>query len=396
MPQPTLLADVLEVTATAAFRLLGRSNDLVNIAGKRSSLGHLDFHLNSIDGVVDGAFWLPPDESADALGVVRLVAFVVAPGARARERILAALRERVDAAFLPRRIVHVDALPREATGKLAGARLADLATQRARRRGPSDERARHLDTSSFASARAIRRSPATSRAGRCCRASRCSPRCSRRRSTSRRSPRPRRRAAPRGVKFLQPVRPGAPLAIGWRATARSLDFAREPASATSRSGQFARADAPAARVKLEGSRRRPRLGRSSASAAALWQLRLMRWLAIALGRPARAAAAAPIVCYFVLATARRGAHSRRYLERALGRPARWRDVYRHFHAFAATVLDRVYFLQERFDAFEFTATGIETILEPFERGEGVLRSARTSAASRRCARSATRRACASR
>ena len=54
------------------------------------------------------------------------MAFVVAPGV-GREQILAALRSRVDAAFLPRRIVPVDALPREPTGKLTAARLAELA-----------------------------------------------------------------------------------------------------------------------------------------------------------------------------------------------------------------------------------------------------------------------------
>jgi acyl-coenzyme A synthetase/AMP-(fatty) acid ligase len=57
--------------------LLGRANDLIHVAGKRSSLAHLNFHLNRIEGVDDGAFWLP-DEVAD--GVVRPVAFVVAPG----------------------------------------------------------------------------------------------------------------------------------------------------------------------------------------------------------------------------------------------------------------------------------------------------------------------------
>jgi acyl-coenzyme A synthetase/AMP-(fatty) acid ligase len=125
VPEPTPLADVLEVLGPDRFRLLGRSNDLVNIAGKRSSLGHLDFHLNAIDGVVDGAFWSPPD-AEDIAGVTRLVAFVVAPGV-SRETILAALRSRVDAAFLPRRLIAVDALPREATGKLTAARLAELA-----------------------------------------------------------------------------------------------------------------------------------------------------------------------------------------------------------------------------------------------------------------------------
>jgi acyl-coenzyme A synthetase/AMP-(fatty) acid ligase len=128
VPQPTPLADVLEVVDAQTFRLLGRSNDLINVAGKRSSIGHLDFHLNSIEGVVDGAFWMPPESDGDAAEVVRLVAFVVAPGV-ARERIVAALRDRVDAAFVPRRIVHVDALPREATGKLTRARLDDLAAR---------------------------------------------------------------------------------------------------------------------------------------------------------------------------------------------------------------------------------------------------------------------------
>ena len=55
------------------------------------------------------------------------------------EQILAALRTRVDAAFLPRRIVAVEALPREPTGKLTAARLAELAAAHgagsARRRG---------------------------------------------------------------------------------------------------------------------------------------------------------------------------------------------------------------------------------------------------------------------
>jgi len=128
VPQPTLLADVLEVVDAETFRLLGRSNDLINVAGKRSSIGHLDFHLNSIEGVVDGAFWMPPESDGDAAGVVRLVAFVVAPGV-ASERIVSALRDRVDAAFLPRRVVHVDALPREATGKLTRARLGEFAAR---------------------------------------------------------------------------------------------------------------------------------------------------------------------------------------------------------------------------------------------------------------------------
>ena len=124
VPQPTPLADVLEVLDAQRFRLLGRSNDLINVAGKRSSISHLNYHLNTIDGVHDGAFWLP-GEAAD---VVRLVAFVVAPQL-SRKQILDALRQRVDAAFLPRRIVSLPSLPRDPTGKLPAGRLAALAAQ---------------------------------------------------------------------------------------------------------------------------------------------------------------------------------------------------------------------------------------------------------------------------
>jgi acyl-coenzyme A synthetase/AMP-(fatty) acid ligase len=112
--EPTPLADVLDLADDRNFRLLGRANDLINVAGKRTSLSHLNYHLNSLEGVEDGAFWLPRDV---ADGVVRPVAFVVAPGVPAAS-LLAGLRARIEPLFLPRRVVHVDALPREATGKL--------------------------------------------------------------------------------------------------------------------------------------------------------------------------------------------------------------------------------------------------------------------------------------
>ncbi len=126
--EPTPLADVLVLPDPPDgrhFRLLGRANDLIHVAGKRSSLAHLNFHLNRIEGVEDGAFWLP-DAVAD--GVVRPIAFVVAPRLAARD-VIAGLRAQLEGAFVPRRIVHVAALPREATGKLTAAALRQFALQ---------------------------------------------------------------------------------------------------------------------------------------------------------------------------------------------------------------------------------------------------------------------------
>ena len=101
-------------------------------------------------------------------------------------------------------------------------------------------------------------------------------------------------------------------------------------------------------------------------------LRAMRWIAVAAGRRAARLLLHPIALYFFLASREARLHSRHYLDRALGRPATWRDVYRHFHAFCATVLDRVYLLRGQFDEFAFEASGIEAILEPAGRGEGLL------------------------
>jgi len=119
----TPLSDLLELVDENRFRLLGRANDLINVAGKRSSLGHLNHQLNSIPGVDDGAFWMP-DPRADE--VVRPLAFVVTRTLGAAQ-VRSALRERIEPAFVPRRIVVVPTLPREATGKITTAALNDFA-----------------------------------------------------------------------------------------------------------------------------------------------------------------------------------------------------------------------------------------------------------------------------
>jgi acyl-coenzyme A synthetase/AMP-(fatty) acid ligase len=116
---PSCLADVIELTGdgpvSTTFLLHGRHADLVNIAGKRTSLAYLNHQLNAIPGVQDGVFLLPREDSPDSIG--RLTALVVAPGLTPAA-LTQALRERIDPVFLPRPLLFVDALPRNATGKL--------------------------------------------------------------------------------------------------------------------------------------------------------------------------------------------------------------------------------------------------------------------------------------
>lgn len=112
---PGALGDVVEVLDPTRFRLLGRGDDVVKLAGRRASLAGLTSILTGIDGVADGVFIAPDD--LDERPTARLEAFVVAPG-RSAAAILAELRGRIDAVFLPRRVVLMEALPRNETGKL--------------------------------------------------------------------------------------------------------------------------------------------------------------------------------------------------------------------------------------------------------------------------------------
>ena len=123
--QPMRLLDVLEVTGSERFLLHGRIADLVNIAGKRSSLAYLNHQLNSIPGVIDGAFFHGDSPGTDA-AVTRVGACVVAPGLDAAA-INAELRRRLDPVFLPRPLLLVASLPRTSTGKLPEAALRSLA-----------------------------------------------------------------------------------------------------------------------------------------------------------------------------------------------------------------------------------------------------------------------------
>ncbi|MGB7757440.1 MAG: AMP-binding protein [Salinisphaera sp.] len=114
LPQPVALEDELELLDGAHFRLLGRSADLLKVAGKRISLAELTTALLAIDGVEDAVVFASPESSASG----RPTALVVAPSQTVRA-LGAELSQRVDPVFVPRPLVKVDRLPRNAMGKLA-------------------------------------------------------------------------------------------------------------------------------------------------------------------------------------------------------------------------------------------------------------------------------------
>lgn len=121
------LQDLMEFTDPQHFRLGARAQDMVNVAGKRSSLPYLNSQLQSIPGVQDGVFVI--DEEITTELVQRLMAVVVAPTLDP-EILRHRLRERLDPVFIPRKLVLVETLPRNALGKVVRSDLLALLGRR--------------------------------------------------------------------------------------------------------------------------------------------------------------------------------------------------------------------------------------------------------------------------
>ena len=132
LPESVPVPDRITVLSDRMFVVHGRAADQVNVAGHRVSLGDLNQKLLQIDGVQDGVFFLPEERGGL---VTRLMAFVVAPG-KTSEEIQRLLRTQVDPVFLPRPLICVPSLPRNATGKLPRESMVELARRWMEGEGP--------------------------------------------------------------------------------------------------------------------------------------------------------------------------------------------------------------------------------------------------------------------
>ena len=100
-------------------------------------------------------------------------------------------------------------------------------------------------------------------------------------------------------------------------------------------------------------------------------MRVMTWLSLRLGRRMARVLLVPIAGYFLLFAPASRRASGDYLRRALGRAPRWRDRYRHFFTFAATIHDRIYLVNRRFDLFDIEVHGLQTLVSQMTGGRGV-------------------------
>ena len=108
------ISDQIKIISSKFFYLLGRGEDLVKIGGKRGSLSGLTCKLMQINGVDDGVFFVPKEDTDHR---VRLAVLVVSSTLN-KEQIIELLAQQIDRVFLPRPIKVVDHLPYNKLGKL--------------------------------------------------------------------------------------------------------------------------------------------------------------------------------------------------------------------------------------------------------------------------------------
>ncbi len=99
-------------------------------------------------------------------------------------------------------------------------------------------------------------------------------------------------------------------------------------------------------------------------------LKLMAAIAVFCGRRVARWVLHPITLYFLAFSPDQRRHATRYLRRALGREPVFADFYRHVHAFAATVLDRVYLLRRRHDLFDVRFVNDALVFDTLAQGRG--------------------------
>lgn len=101
-------------------------------------------------------------------------------------------------------------------------------------------------------------------------------------------------------------------------------------------------------------------------------LQLMSRISLIFGRRLSRTVVYGIALYFLLAAPAARKASRSYLERALQRPATWVDLYRHILAFASTIHDRFYLLNNQADLFDIQVFGVGPIAAHHDKGKGML------------------------
>jgi predicted LPLAT superfamily acyltransferase len=101
-------------------------------------------------------------------------------------------------------------------------------------------------------------------------------------------------------------------------------------------------------------------------------MRLAAAIALNVGRPVARALLYPACGYFLMFSRASRDASRQYLARVLGRAPTLREQFRHYHCFAAQILDRVHLLSGNLRGFDWDIEGLDALEDALAARRGVL------------------------
>lgn len=104
----------------------------------------------------------------------------------------------------------------------------------------------------------------------------------------------------------------------------------------------------------------------------LFLIRFIGWLAKSLGRSVTRLLLHPITLYFLIINRRARAASLAYLSQLNAGSSGWAGVYSHIWCFAATILDRVFFLTDCLDEFDIDIHNADALSKHLDQGRGCI------------------------
>ncbi|MDO9162289.1 MAG: lipid A biosynthesis acyltransferase [Methylococcaceae bacterium] len=104
----------------------------------------------------------------------------------------------------------------------------------------------------------------------------------------------------------------------------------------------------------------------------LFWLNTINWITLRAGRWLSCFLLYPITAYFVVFSFRTRKASRDFLRRVFGHECGWADVFRHYHTFACTLLDRIYMFAGQGQRLDIRMHGLEVLDTYTQSGRGCL------------------------
>ena len=120
-----VIDDRIEVLPDGTFQYLGRSSELVKIAGKRAHAAAIEATVLAIPGVTDAALIVHAAPGREPRVALAITTAEDAPPV-GRDRVAAAIRRQFDAVFVPKILKQLPRIPRTERGKLDGDALRTL------------------------------------------------------------------------------------------------------------------------------------------------------------------------------------------------------------------------------------------------------------------------------